>query len=250
MNKSELKILIIDGELSSVKQTIALLEQNPSISQIESATDASLALLNIITLNPNLIFIEYPMKGEGGRELFKFIKTKYPEILIVFISESKIHAVDAIRNGIFNYILKPVSKHDIEKLIDKVQMSTEASNKLRIDQIIDQIPDATRIKLQTTKGYLMVNPDEVIYCKADGVYTELFLLNDRAELSYLFLSKVEEILKPFNFMRISRSCIINMRYLRRIFRDSNAIILSVNGIEYEVKGSKQSVRILSKIESE
>jgi two-component system LytT family response regulator len=250
MNKSELKILVIDSEPSSAKQTIGLLEQNPSISQIENAADASLALLSIIIVNPDIVFIEYPMKGEAGTELLKFIKTKYPEIFIVFISESKLHAVDAIRNGIFNYLLKPFSKLDIEKLIDKVQLSTKANNRIRIAQIIEQIPDATRIKLQTTKGYLMVNPDEVVYCKADGVYTELFLTNDRTELSYLFLSKVEEILKPFNFMKVSRSCIINMRYLRRIFRDNNAIILSVKGIEFEVKGSKQAVRILSKIEVE
>jgi DNA-binding LytR/AlgR family response regulator len=250
MNKSELKILIIDSEPSSVKQMVGLLEQNPLISKTEIATDASLGILSLITFNPDIIFIEFPQKGDIGRELIQFIKTKYTETLIVFISESKIHAVDAIRNGIFNYLLKPISQRDIEKIIDKVQMSKEANNKLRINQIIEQIPDATRIKLQTTKGYLMVNPEEVIYCKADGVYTELFLTNDRVELSYLFLSKVEDLLEPFNFMKVSRSCIINMKYLRRIFRDNNSIILSVSGHEYEVKGSKQSIKILSKIEAE
>jgi DNA-binding LytR/AlgR family response regulator len=250
MNKSELKILIVDSDSSSLKQTIGLLEKNISISKIEVATDASLALLSIITFTPDVILIEYPMKGDAGTELIKFIKTKYPETIIVFVSESKIHAVDAIRNGIFNYLLKPINNHDIEKIFEKLQISKYANKKLRIDQIIDQIPDATRIKLQTTRGYLMINPDEVIFCKADGVYTELILINDRAELCYLFLSKVEEILKPFYFMKVSRSCIINMRYLRRIFRDNNTIVLSVDGIEHEVKGSKQSIRILSKIEAE
>lgn len=250
MNKTELKILIIDGELSSAKQIIGWLEQNPSISQIEYATDASLALFRIVNFNPDLIFIDYPIKGEGGSELLKFIKTKYPATLIVFVSESKIHALDAIRNGIFNYLIKPVSKPDIEKLIDKVKITKEANSGPGIDQIIDQFPEAKRIKLQITKGFLMINPEEVIYCKADGVYTELILTNNRTELSYLFMSKAEEIFKPFDFMRISRSCIINMRYLRRIFRDNNVIILSANGTEYEVKGTKQSVKILNKIEAE
>jgi two-component system LytT family response regulator len=250
MKASEFKILIISSEPSSVSQTIKLLEENPLVSQVESVNDADTALLKIITFNPDVIFIEYPLIKTTVSSLIRFVKTKYPETVIAFIADSKIHAAEAIRHGIFNFLLRPFSNAEIVKILDKVNTVREKNNKFKINQIIDQIPETTRIKLQTTKGFLMLNPDEVIYCKADGVYTEFYLTSSRVELSYLFLSKVEELLQPFNFMKVSRSYIINMRYLRRIFRDNNAIILSVNGDEYEVKGSKKSVRILSKIETD
>jgi two-component system, LytTR family, response regulator len=250
MNKSELKVLIIDTEPSFNKQTIELLEKNPSVSQMEYVNDTDSALLRIISFNPDVIFIEFPIQNTLVSPVIKFVKSKYPETVISIISDSKKHAVEAIRNGIFNFLLRPFTEAEVEKVFDKVHQSIEKNNRYKINQIIDQIPETTRIKLQTTKGYLMLNPDEVIYCKADGVYTEFYLTNGRVELSYLFLSKVEELLKPFIFMKVSRSYIINMRYLRRIFRDNNAIILSVGGNEYEVKGSKQSVRILGKIETE
>ena len=250
MNTSELKILIIDSEPSSIKQTVDLLEKNPSISKIEHVNDIESALLRIISFTPDVIFIDYQLYKAEISPLIKFVKAKYPETVITFVSDSKNHAVDAIRNGVFNFLLRPISELELDKIIDKVHKIREKNSKFKINQIINHIPEATRIKLQTTKGFLMLNPDEVIYCKADGVYTEFFLTNNRVELSYLFLSKVEELVQPFNFMKVSRSYIINMKHLRRIFRDNNAIILSVNGNEYEVKGSKQSIRILGKIETD
>jgi two-component system LytT family response regulator len=250
MNTSELKILIVDSEPSSIKQTVELLEKNPSISQIESVKDTDTALLSIISYTPDIIFIEYPKMNTTVGLLIKFVKAKYPETVISFISDSKDHAVEAIRNGIFNFLIRPIAEADIEKIINKVNSFRERNNNFKINKILDQIPETTRIKLQTTKGYLMLNPDEVIYFKADGVYTEFYLTNNRVELSYLNLKKVEELLRSFNFMKVSRSYIINMRYLRRIYRDNNVFILSVNGNEYEVKGSKQSIKILGNIETD
>jgi DNA-binding LytR/AlgR family response regulator len=249
MNKSELKVLIIDSEQSTIEQTVESLEKNHSISQIEHVNDSDSALLKIISLNPDIIFIGHPLNNAAVNPLIKFVKSKYPETVIAIISDSKKYAAEAIRNGIFNFLLRPLDVAEIDKIISKVHKIRERNDKFKIIQIIDQIPETTRIKLQTLKGYLMLNPDEVIYCKADGVYTEFCLTDGRVEMSYLFLSKVEELLKPYNFMKVSRSYIINLRYLRRIFRDNNAIILSVGGFEYEVKGSKQSVKVLGKIET-
>lgn len=250
MHKQLLSILHIDSDPTSVKHTLKLLESNPLISTVDQVADSDQALLKIIKSSPDIVFMEYPVRGNAGDELIEFIKAKLAETVIILVSDSKIHAATAIRSGIFNYLLKPIDEIAIDKVLEKVLFERRINNIERLNQIIEQIPETLRIKLQTTKGYLLINPEELIYCRADGVYTELHLTNNRVDLSYVFLSKVEEILKPYNFMKISRSCIINMRYIRRIFRDNSTIILSVNGEEYEVKGSKQCVRILSKIEME
>jgi two-component system LytT family response regulator len=250
MNINGLNILLIDTESSSVNHLRELLEIYPLISNIDNVPDFDLALLKIIHRSPDIVFIEYPLHGIGGNEFIKFIKTKLPETIIVFVSDSKMHAAAAIRSGIFNFLLKPVGQSDFENVMNKILLIKKISNKEKINQIIEETPKDIRLRLQTTRGYLLINPEEIIYCKADGVYTEMFFINKRVELSYLFLSKVEEILKPYNFIKVSRSFIINMRFLRKIFRDNNTVILSVNGKEYEIKGSKQSIRILSKIETE
>lgn len=250
MHKQLLSILYIDSDPISVKRTLKLLESNSLISKVDHVADSDLALLKIIRSSPDIVFMEYPVHGNAGVELIEFIKDKLVETIIVFISDSKMHAAAAIRNGIFNFFLKPVSKPELYLFIERIYLSRRINNTERIAQIIEQTYEDSRLKLQTTRGYLLIYPEEIIYCKADGVSTLLYLTNNRVESSYLFLSKVEEFLKPYNFMKVSRSCVINVKYLRKVFRDNCTIILSVNGKEYELKGSKRSVQILNRMEIE
>lgn len=243
-------VLIIESEQESLNHAIDLLQANTLVSDIDSTSDSDQALLKIIDSYPDIVLLEYPTKGKSGKELIKFIQTKLTETTIVFISKTKEYAANAIHIGIFNYLLKPVSKVELEKIIRNVHLAKQTNIQARINQIIEKTPDETRIKLQTTRGYLIVAPEEILYCKADGFYSELYLTNDRIELSYLFLSKLEEILSQFNFFRVSRSNLINLKYIRKIYRYNNTIILSSGGKEYEIKGSKLQIRNLSKFDTE
>lgn len=250
MNKFKIDVLIVDSEPSSLKHIKEILEGNALIWNIDCVENSDDALLKLIKSSPDIVFIEYPVKGKAGNEIVTFIQSKLAETRIVFLSETKEHALAAIRSGIFNYLLKPVVPKEIEKIITKIHLSKQISLEDRLSQIIEKTNGETRLKFQTTRGYLLINPEEIIYCKSEGIYTELFLTSNRVELCYLFLSKLEEILKQYHFMKISRSCMINKKYLRKVYRDNNTVILSADGQEHEVKGSKPSIRILSKTDSE
>jgi len=250
MNEYKIDVLIVDSDPLSLKHTKEIMESNPSVSVINCVATSDHAILELIKNSPDIVFIEYPITGNAGNELIKFIQSKLTGTRVVFLSDTKEHAYAAIRSGIFNYLLKPVTQKEIEKLITKIQLSKQLSLHERINQIIEKTNGETRLKFQTTRGYLLINPEEIMYCKSEGIYTELFLTNNRVELCYLFLSKLDEILRKYNFMRISRSCMINLKYLRKVYRDNNTIVLSTDGKEYEVKGSKPAIRILSKPDSE
>lgn len=250
MDKHKICVLIIESEPETLKHINELLLANPLVSDIECVTDSDQALLKILDNNPDMVLLENPIKGKVGKGLVKFIQTKLTETAIVFVCETKEYASDAIRSGIFNYLLKPVSQAELEKITEKVHLIKQTNIQERINQIIEKTPENTKLKFQTTKGYLIVDPEEILYCKADGFCTELHLTNDRLELSYLFLSKLDEILNQFNFLRVSRSYLINQKYIRKIYRSNNTIILSSDGKEYEIKGSKPQIRNLSKFDAE
>ena len=96
----------------------------------------------------------------------------------------------------------------------------------------------------------MLNPEELIFCKASGFYTELYLVRDRVELSSQYLMKFEEILSPFNFVRVSRSLLINQKFIRKINKADNTIVLWCAGKEYKIKAAKSQIRKLSNFENE
>ena len=250
MNTNNISIIIIDSEQESLNQTINLLQANSLVSEVITANNTDQAILKIINTSPDIILYNYPSKGNAEKELIDFVKTKLSETIFVFISQNKEDAAFAIQNGIYNFLLKPIIYEELEEIITTVLQTKQNLSQTRISQIIENTPEEVRLRLRTTKGYLILNPDELIYCKSEGFYTELYLSRDRVELSSQFLLKFEEMLAQYNFIRVSRSHLINQRFLRKIYRNTNTIVLSCDGKEYEVKGSKIHIRNLSKFDTE
>lgn len=250
MNDHQICILIIDSEQESLNHTLKLLQEFPFVSEIETAVNSDIGILKIINSNPDIVLFEYPSKGNAEKALIEFVKTKLPETTLIFVSKTKEYAAFAIQNGIFKYLLKPIRKEELRKIINKVRQTKQTHAYSRIDQMIERTPEETRVRLQTTKGYLMINPDELIFCKANSFYTELYLTNNRVELSSQILIKFEEMLGQFNFTRVSRSHLINNRFIRKIYRHNNTIVLSTDGKEYEIYAGKIHIRNLSKFDTE
>lgn len=247
MGKDQIGVLIIESDTVPQSQTVQFLQPNPLVSFLEIAVDTDDVLLKIIDLCPDLILMEYPFKGNTGAGIIKFIQSKLPEATIAFISESKEYAVDAIHHEVYHYLVKPIIKTELERILEKVQVKKLTNSFTRINELIENKQEETRLRFVTTKGFTIVNPDEIIYCKADGAYTELYFVNKTTELTNLFLSKIEEILLPYNFIRISRSIIINKNYIRKLYLKTNKLLLSANGKEYEIKGARSPIRVLRKI---
>ena len=250
MGERKICVLVVDNETTSLKRTLKMLQANSLVLKVESATDSDEALLKIINSNPDVVFLEYPVIGKAGNELIRFIKTKLTETTIVYVSKSKEYAENAIRNGVFNYLLNPVSKVELEKIINKVHLIKQNNIQVRINQIIEKIPEDTKLRFQTISGFIIVDPDEILFCKANGVYTDLYLTNDRVEYSFLFISRLDEILSKYNFLRVSRFYLINQKYIRKLYRSNNTIVLIAEGKEYEIKSTKEHVRNLSKLDTE
>lgn len=247
MEKDQVGILIIESDKIEQNQIAQSFQANPLVSFVEIAKDTDVALLKIIDLNPDLVLMEYPLKGKTGDGIIKFIQSKLPETTIVFISVSKEYAAEAIRHKVYNYLLKPIVKTELGRILEKVQLRKQTNSLLRLNEIIENSKEKALMRFNTSKGFIIINPDEIIFCKADGSYTELHFTNKNIELTYLSLSKMEKILDFYNFMRISRSIIVNKNYIRKVYLTANKLVLSSNGEEYEIKGSRLQIRILRKI---
>jgi DNA-binding LytR/AlgR family response regulator len=230
---------------------INLLKSDSQISLVESASDSDEALLKIVNYTPDLILLEYPVMGKTGNELIGFIKTRFTDATLVFVSKNKDYAAEAIRHEAFNFILKPVSGKKLEKIIEKVLIAKRSNIQTRINQvIIAKTPEETKFRFQTPRGYVFVDPDEIIYCRANGYYSEFILTGDRMLSCMITLAKLETLLRQFDFLRVSRSNLINPKYLRKIYRESNSVVLLAQGKEYEVKGSKPILRNLINSDNE
>jgi len=244
MGTDNLTILIIENEQQAQQQIVNLFLSDPCVSEVITASDTNEAILKIISTTPDIILISYPLQGNTEKELFELIKTKQAGAYLAFIAKTKDFAKKAIQNGIYKYILKPISEKTIKDLIISALDKKQSNIANRLDQVINSNPVEVRLRFITAKGFIIFSPDELLFCKSIGSYSELYLTNKRVELSHLSLMKFEEKMTQYGFIRISRTHLINPKYLKRIFKKGNSVTLSYDGNEYEVKAGKDQLKKL------
>jgi len=244
MGNDNLAIFIIDNEQQSLQQIVDIFLSDPAISEVITVSDTNEAILKLISTAPDVILIRYPLTGNTEKEFFELIKSKHSGAYLTFVCSTKNFAKKAIQYGIYNYILKPVSEKTIKELIISAFEKKQSNIANRLDQVINSNSVEARLRFATAKGFIIFSPDELLFCKSVGYYSELYLTNNRIEISHLSLMRFEEKMTPYGFIRISRTYLINPKYLRRIFKKGNLVTLSFDGKEYEIKAGKDQLKKL------
>ena len=123
------KIWIIDDEESIRTICTSALED---LFTVESFANASEALLELNSTQPDLIITDIKMPGMSGLEFLDKVSDKFPEIpTIIITAHANIdNALSAYKGGAFEYLTKPFDINEIRKLAIK---ATRSSNNYSTD---------------------------------------------------------------------------------------------------------------------
>src|SRR5678816_2708931 len=117
------RILVVDDALSRefLVEAITALGYKP----IE-AKNGTEALERAQNSNPDLILTDLRMPGMDGMELLKKIRESQPDVPSVMITAQGTieSAVQAMRQGASDFLLKPCSAEAIEVVIDRIERTT------------------------------------------------------------------------------------------------------------------------------
>lgn len=164
MNDTEfkLRVMVVEDEqkiLNSITRKIYNVANDCEI--VGTARNGMEALELIEKLRPNIVFTDIKMPIMDGLTLSKAIKTRFSGIEVVIISgfPDFSFAQEAIKYGVFSYIIKPVDDQKLKEVIDDIRVRFEesASRKSRSftlpqvvtaqNQLIKQMPDDSQIVL-------------------------------------------------------------------------------------------------------
>lgn len=111
-------VLIIDDDASMRKLLLEVLRDRCACSEVESAEQALTALAKS---DFDLVISDINMGGMSGLQLVPHINLLSPDSVVLMISgQNDIEtAIEAIRVGAFDYILKPFEVVDVEMAVDK-----------------------------------------------------------------------------------------------------------------------------------
>lgn len=239
-----IRALIVDDEEEARNLLERLLYRLPDIDVIGKASSADEALEIVIDCLPDLVFLDVQMPEKNGFQLVDYFKKYLLNTRVVFVTAHAEFAINAMKVSAFDYLLKPVLMEQLAETILRFKAERRTLSNERKAELSNR---PCKIKFNTRTGYMLVAPDEIIYCEADVNYTTLYLGKDNKEIITVNLGRVEEILAPYNFFRISRSILINQLYLSKADRQKKQCLLVKDGERLFLEIPPNHIRELEKL---
>ena len=123
------KILIVDDEKNMCRSLEILLEGEVNC-KVSSVTSAEAAIKVLDKTDYDLVVTDLTMPGMNGMELLRFIKENYPQTQVIMMTaySSVQSAIEAIKIGAYDYLLKPFSDDEFLLSVRKALEISELKN--------------------------------------------------------------------------------------------------------------------------
>ncbi len=170
----------------------------------------------------------------------------------MFVTAHVEHAVTAFEKHTVDYVLKPFSNESINEALDRASRRAKGERAAKLIEALPQLqklsrPGHSMIAIKAKGSILFINPGDVVAVQAEGNYVSL----QRESDSYLLresISMVAEKLKPYGFIRIHRSALVNTSFVVEIkpYSAGKYGLRVKNGKEYAVtSGYKKNLKPLT-----
>ena len=117
---SNVKILIVDDELIMRESLAGWLERDGHA--VQTASSGEEALEKIKETHFDILLVDIKMEGIGGLDVLRKVKESDPDAEVVMITAygSIPSAIEAMKDGAFDYMLKPFDPNELGVLIEKI----------------------------------------------------------------------------------------------------------------------------------
>ena len=235
MNK--LRVIIADDEKESIELLRNILTDTQKVEIVAEISDPLKTESLINKYNPDLLFLDIEMPGLNGLHLLENIREYNQKLNVVFVTAFSKYTNVAIKLNVFSYLLKPVDRSEILKIVEKI---------IEINKNEDTSANK-KIKLPVQGGSVYIKPCDLLLLEAEGNYTRLKTIKGDEFMSSYNMGRLYEKLPKELFFRINRSCILNGDYIYKINKVKNTCQVRLNDSEFEFEVSGAFITMFNKL---
>ncbi|MDF2869747.1 MAG: hypothetical protein K0R05_1322 [Anaerocolumna sp.] len=114
-----MRVIIVDDERHSIDLLCYFLKKH-EVEIVATYIDPILALNNTVIDKPDILFVDIEMPELNGLQLAQEIKSRLPDVIIVFITAFAGYAIESFQVHPMDYLLKPVTARQINKMMDSI----------------------------------------------------------------------------------------------------------------------------------
>jgi len=219
------RVLIAEDEPLAAEALADWVGRMPSLQLVASCGDGASALAQIRALQPDLVLMDIQMPVLTGLQVLQALAGDVHQPAVIFTTAYDEHALTAFELHAVDYLLKPFSHERFVEAIEHVQRDRGAvANAVDALQAPDNAP-LTRVLVRDQGRIFPINVDAIEHLRSDTKYTAL-AVKGRSYLVRLPIVTFEQKLDPARFVKLHRSCIVNLDFVESLTPDENSQLVA------------------------
>jgi two-component system, LytTR family, response regulator len=240
-----IQTLIADDEVLARRKLRQFLSEEPDIEIAGEGSTASEILELVRAAAPQLLFLDVQMPGMNGIDLVHALANSVDITMpqIIFTTAYDRYALQAFEIHAADYLLKPYTADRLRSAVDRARGQLQVSQKAEREQGHDNgaNPYACRIIFKSRGRILFLPVSEIRWIGAEENYVRI-CTGAETHLLRETMTSMEKRLDPSLFLRVHRSAIVNLQYVKEVRTESRGdfIVQLKNGQKVPMSRSYHS----------
>jgi two-component system LytT family response regulator len=211
----------------------------PQVQVIGEAANIKEAVPLIQTEKPQLVFLDVEMPFGNAFDVLEACKDE--NFKTIFVTAFSEYSLKALNMSAAYYLLKPLSIEELIVAVNKVQEEILQQldfdrNKIIIENFKERNTENQQIILPTLEGFEVVKVENIIRLKGNGNFTDIYLKDGSKKMVCRFLKHFSELL-PFPFMRVHKTHIINIHFVKSYHKSAGGFVTMLDNSEVEISAN-------------
>lgn len=230
LNSRTFKAVIVEDDATSIELLKTIVDEFvPNVTIEATFGDPNKAATYLVRNMPDILFVDVEMPGFDGLELVRLLKPTN-DCMVVFVTGHKHYAIDALKLGAKDYLLKPITPSSVKQVVDRIAESlVEKESTVSVGL-------ENKMLVRKLDRVSVINLDTITYLEAEGAYTMIYFLNEEPVKSSKALGIYKKGLEGNpNFVEINRSILLNLHHVKDVVREGKrSHVLLHNGFQMDI----------------
>ena len=243
---------IVDDEQANRENLLRMLGTCcPQIKIAAICSSVAEARIILPETKPDILFLDIRLGGDTGFSLLESLQDIPFEV--IFVTAYDNYAIQAIRFSALDYLLKPIDSAELTHAVDKAirvilrkQENKRMQNLLQNTRTLDK---QKKIALSVADKIEFVEIGSIIRCESESNYTTFHLKSGEKLIVSKTLKEFDELLTPYNFLRVHQSHLINLDEVKSFIKSDGGYIRMKDGSSVSISRQRRNyvMEVLSRL---
>ena len=227
----KLKTLIVDDEPLAREWLHSLLEADGEIEVAGECRNGKEAVRFLRSQKVDLLFLDIRMPGKNGFDVLQELGPELP--FVIFVTAFEEYAVRAFEVCAIDYLVKAIQSDRLKAAVSRVKQRIKAQEAVNSQEKLESVLRVLETNQQFSSRYVqrflshdgesdtVITADEISWIEAADYYVRLHA-GEKTHMIRESIRNLESRLDPQKFIRLHRSAIVNVRFIKGLKKDGRS----------------------------